>query len=370
MGFLSPLVLLLLSAATTAAPADSVRFLGRVNPATKELTWPGTGVAFSFDGASASISVRTTGDNSVNLVIDGGEPIVIANVSGSAITTPAGLSKGRHTVEVRKRSEASFGSIFVGKVSVASGALLPAESTTVAGHSRRSRQIEIIGDSITVGYGLDGVGPSCVNTAAVEDNPRTYAALAAEALDAEYSVVAWSGRGIIRNYMFPVGDTSPIMPELYTRYGANDADGSYKPPSSWQPDAVVINLGTNDFGYVSYYANGTEYDVRPPLSATAYTAAIVQFARNITAKYYPRTQFFLLSSPMLSDSYPSAEDAQHTTQSKALQAAVKQLGSRYAHFVDWPSQGSEVGCDYHPNAATHAAEGKVLASAIAGVLGW
>jgi hypothetical protein len=38
--------------------------------------------------------------------------------------------------------------------------------------------------------------------------------------------------------------------------------------------------------------------------------------------------------------------------------------------VDWPTQESDVGCDYHPNTATHAAEGAVLAIAICLALGW
>ncbi|KAF1364414.1 hypothetical protein EJ07DRAFT_151693 [Lizonia empirigonia] len=50
----------------------------------------------------------------------------------------------------------------------------------------------------------------------------------------------------------------------------------------------------------------------------------------------------------------SAHLAEKTNQTKAVQDAVKQLGAR-AYFVDLSSQGSDVECDYHPNAATHAA---------------
>ena len=96
------------------------------------------------------------------------------------------------------------------------------------------RKIEVIGDSISVGYGLDGTNP-CTNTAALEDNPKTYAALAANALGADYRIVAWSGEGLVRNI---ATDTRPLMPELYTRYGANDVDNSYTFPADWTPDAV------------------------------------------------------------------------------------------------------------------------------------
>lgn len=39
--------------------AQAVRFLGRVNPATRELTWPGTGVSFTFTGSSATIGLES-----------------------------------------------------------------------------------------------------------------------------------------------------------------------------------------------------------------------------------------------------------------------------------------------------------------------
>lgn len=347
---------------STSAPtgtAGTLRFLGRVNPETRELTWPGTGISFTFVGTSATIHLtEVTGTNSVDIFIDDSQPIVISNVASTSISTPSGLSSGHHTVQLRKRSETLFGTIVVGDVTT--------DGYMVA-NPAPAHQIEFVGDSITVGYGLDGTYP-CTNTAAVEDNPKTYAAVAANELNADYSVVAWSGKGLVRNYVTATPDTSPTMPELYTRYGANDADNSYTFPSSWMPEVVIINLGTNDFGYILTNASGDPYDARPPLDIATYTNGMVDFVRNIQ-KHYPMAEFILMSSPMLSDYYPTTGAPQHTTESNALKSAVAQIGSN-AHFVDWPTQGSAVGCDYHPIASTHAAEGAVLASAIKTILGW
>lgn len=364
-----------------ATAQDALRYLGRVNPATKELTWPGTGVNFSFIGTAATIGLASvSGANSANLIIDDGAPKVISDISGSAITIGP-LSPGQHTVTLRRRSETELGTVSLGIVTV---------NGSFSENSAPSRQVEFIGgkyklanaltstdcleyaapanicnirtetfqDSITVGYGLDGVGPGCANNASVEDNPLTYAARAANSLGADYHMVAWSGKGVVRNYAGTPAD-SPLMPEIWTRYGANDADDSYTFPGTWNPQAVVINLGTNDFGYL---------DVRDPLNGTSYTNAMINFVQVIQS-HWPEAEFFLLTSPMLSDYYPTAEDAQHTTQADALKAAVEQIGDK-AHLVDWPTQGSDVGCDYHPNAATHAAEAEILASAMADVLGW
>ncbi|KAL1897954.1 hypothetical protein Sste5346_003806 [Sporothrix stenoceras] len=309
-----------------------------------------TGVAFSFNGTAATIGFTSvTGNNSVELVVDGGAPTVISNVDGNNISVTK-LTQGTHTVVLHKRSEALFGSLFVGDVTT--------DGTLVTG-PEPTHQIEIIGDSISVGYGLDGTNP-CTNTAAVEDNPKTYGALAADKLGADYSIVAWSGKGLIRNYPTGGVDTSPIMPQLYTRYGADDADNSYTFPATWSPAAIVVNLGTNDFAY-----SGS----RDPIDASAFTTAMVKFVRTGIQAHYPKAHVFLMGSPMLSDPYPSAADAQKTTETDALKNATAQLGAN-AHFVDWPTQGSDVGCDYHPNAATHAAQGDVLAKAIAAAIGW
>jgi lysophospholipase L1-like esterase len=343
----SPLVLLL----ALLNDVEAVRFLGRVNPATRELTWPGTGVSFTFTGSSARIGIEaTTGTNSADLIVDG-LTTVISDVNGTSFST-SGLRHGNHTVVIRKRSEASYGTITVGNVTT-DGDFGPDVYS--------DRKIEVIGDSITVGYGLDGVLP-CVNSAAVEDNPKTYAALAADAVGADYDIIAWSGIGVTRNYVSPTPDTSDIMPQRYTRYGALDPLNSYTFPANKTPDAVVIGLGTNDFGY--------QAGVRDPIVPSEYTAAMVNFVRTIKS-HYPKASFFLLTSPMLNDGYPSTADAQKTTQRNALEAVVAQLkNSTSIQVVDMPSQGSDVGCDYHPNAATHAEEAEILAAALTKEMGW
>lgn len=345
--------------AATVAAQESVRYLGRVNPATRELTWPSSGLSFTFTGTEASIDIEsTTGANSIELTVDG-EPIVILDVDGSPISTSV-LPFGNHSVSLRKRSEAQYGTIFLGDVT---------SDGTIRPDTPPSRQVEIIGDSISVGYGLDGVLP-CTDSAAYQNNPKTYGAVAAKALGADYTVLAWSGKGLVRNIATgnPEDEKLPLIPALYSRYGANDADGSYTFPESWNPDVVVINLGTNDWSYLGYNENGS-YPARDPIDPATFTAGAVDFVHSIQT-HYPEAEFFLLNSPMLGDSWPTPEDAQKTTQTNAILEAIELLNDEKVHFLDWPSQGSDVGCDYHPNEATNAAEAEVLAAAISEVLGW
>ena len=175
-------------AGTVSAPfTDSTvaRYVGRVNPATNELSWPSAGVSFSFVGTSASIDISSQwGTTSVDIWIDGKDPIELLAVNGTSISTPT-LAAGNHSVIVRKRSEGYMGSLYIKDITT---------DGTFTTNPVPTRQIEIIGDSISVGYGLDGVSP-CTNTAAYEDNPKTYGALAADMLKADYNVIAWSGKG-------------------------------------------------------------------------------------------------------------------------------------------------------------------------------
>lgn len=104
------------------------------------------------------------------------------------------------------------------------------------------RRLEILGDSISCGYGNLGADQYCDFSADTEDHWQTYGAITARAFGAELSTVAWSGKGVIYNYG---SDKFLPLPELYDRTLPTEE------MPSWgfgpQPDAVLINLGTNDF---------------------------------------------------------------------------------------------------------------------------
>ncbi|RGP80932.1 hypothetical protein FLONG3_944 [Fusarium longipes] len=207
--------------AVTAAAVPSYRFVGRVNPATKQLTWPSTGVAFTFKGTSGTININSVaGTSSADLIIDGGSLILIRNINSTSIVTPK-LAKGTYTVELRKRSETLFSTFCVIGVTT-DGTLLE--------NVAPKRKIKIIGNLITVSYGLNGILPY-INSAILQNNSKIYGAVAARALNADYSVIAWSGKGLIRNYASLPPDALPQVPQLYTHYSANDADNSFTFPA-------------------------------------------------------------------------------------------------------------------------------------------
>jgi hypothetical protein len=59
----------------------------------------------------------------------------------------------------------------------------------------------------------------------------------------DWSVAAWSGKGVVRNYN---GSAGPCMPELWQRTLANNPTPAWD-FRAWVPDTVVVLLGANDF---------------------------------------------------------------------------------------------------------------------------
>ena len=117
--------------------------------------------------------------------------------------------------------------------------------------------IEFIGDSITCGYGVDGEFNKDKFMTANEDAEKAYAIKTAKKLGADYSLVSYSGHGILSGYtsdgtlnktqLVPkyytqVGHASPVIEE---RHKIQDDEWDF----SVQPDLIVINLGTNDASY-------------------------------------------------------------------------------------------------------------------------
>jgi len=118
-------------------------------------------------------------------------------------------------------------------------------------------RIQFIGDSITCGYGIDGVFEKDVFTTEQERADKSFAFLTAKELGAEFQMVSWSGIGIISCYV-DIDQNCPrteiLMPLLYPYTDKSlslrlNAEPEIWPACNFKPDIVVINLGTNDASY-------------------------------------------------------------------------------------------------------------------------
>src|SRR5450631_2864716 len=193
---------------SAAQPGSSLS--GRFNLTDKSgpsFGWSDSAIFARFGGTGATLRMDGS-PNQFQVVIDGTAlPSVLKVVSGTTqYQVATGLSAGTHELIVWKRTEGNQGdNRFLG-LDVVGGQLLTASPAP-------DRRIEVYGDSITAGYGLDG--QNCSGYQQDKQNSYlTYAAVAARALSAELHAVAWSGIGMYRNYN-EAGPSTENMPAVY-----------------------------------------------------------------------------------------------------------------------------------------------------------
>ncbi len=282
-----PLLALMLAG---AAPAEQpqravlpVHSGGRVVPApdgSLSFGWPGVYLEGRFDGTAVRVRFDAPTDH-LRLSIDGVEQAVF-RAPGPVDTTIAALAAGDHVVRLEKLTETpAGGSRFIA---------FEAEGKPLAPRPR-TRRIEFIGDSFTVGYGNSSPTTKCT-AAEVHDRTDTslaFGPLAAKALDADYRINAFSGFGMVRNYDGNARGQS--LPAIYPRAipGAvapvvNDAD--------WRPDVIVINLGINDFS--TALRAGEPWTNAGALEA-AYRARYNAFVSSLAGRQ-PQARFILMGS--------------------------------------------------------------------------
>lgn len=125
----------------------------------------------------------------------------------------------------------------------------PNEAVVLKSPKKPRRKIEFIGNSITCGHGVEVPADSTDSGAAIYfNNYKTYGAITARHLDAQYHCTAKSGIGIMVSW-FP-----QIMPEIFDRVNPNDATTKWD-FSTYKPDIVVVNLFQNDSWIVNQPGN-------------------------------------------------------------------------------------------------------------------
>lgn len=330
------------SGGSTGIP--SVRFVGRSDEKSAGVTrfaWSGSGVAFRFNGTEASVEMDDPA-HYFTVVVDGAEKPRLATSSGQKKYVVAqGLPSGDHEVWLLRLTEASYGPTRFYGVDLAGGTLL-------APPPEAKRKLEVIGDSITCGYGNEGADQYCNFSADTENHYLTYGAIAARDLDADLVTVAWSGKGVVYNY----GDdkTNPL-PSLYDRAIPTDAQSTWG--FAWQPDVVVVNLGTNDFS-----TGGDPTDAE-------FTGAYQTFLAHLRDKY-PNAELIALIPTLLS----GADLATAKSYIEKAVAARKSAGDGKVVAVTLAFTQTGWGCDWHPSAKTHESMGAALSAELKKLMGW
>jgi lysophospholipase L1-like esterase len=323
--------------ADRTAIIEPIHFIGRfdmTDPKAPVFEWSGSAIWTRFFGTTISVELDGSA-NDFEVEIDGVRQPVITHPGGDhTYVLASGLSRRLHDVKLTRRTEAFFStSVFRGF----RGALLIPTP-------RPTRLIEMIGDSITCGYGITGVGPGCHFSHDTEAETHAWGALTAAQLGATHHAICWSGIGVSRNFNDQPG---ALMPERYGFIAPNESAGA------WQfrptPQVVVINLGTNDFSV----------GVDPGQN---FVDAMTAFVRQVRS-HYRSTPIVLATSPMLGGT-------QHTTE-KAYLDAVAMTDARTVVLDLAEQQASDgFGCDFHPSEITAQKMADRLEQQLHSLLGW
>jgi lysophospholipase L1-like esterase len=290
---LAALGVLTLSAAPAVAQQTALvpNIGGRVAPAPEgglAFGWPGVYFEGRFSGPSVTVAVDT-GSEHLAISIDG---IVRAELRkpGLARLTFDHLASGEHVVRLDKLTESQTGGArFIGFFVGPEGKPL----APVA----RPRRIEFIGDSYTVAYGVRSTRFDCTEQEVhdLTDTSLSFAPILAGRLNADYRIIAFSGRGVVRNYSgLAPGEA---LPALYPRLIPGQAEPRVDPADPWKPQLIVVGLGTNDFSTLLKPSEAwpDEADLRADYR-DAYVAFVAALARRD-----PQARFLLLAGDTFAD---------------------------------------------------------------------
>ena len=281
----------------------------------------------------------------------------------------AGLSRTAVvTVFQNNNHEGSVGSRSISLVALETdGVFLPAVDSSKP--QPKQRRITFIGDSITAATnnrrpygdlsinGADGPipflagAPTCADWTGLQgDYTLTYqAALCRNISNSNCTTVAVGGKGMYRNCC----DPGPLwMPEYYQKLGMGDTGSTYTFPAEDAPDAVIINLGTNDFSGDSWRKSSDFQQ--------AFTATYVEFMVNVTRWWKKNDIAYFLGVGPIQNEYLNA--------TLAAVAGGKARGLR-VHFLDQMGPPRD-GCAGHPGIGGHAGMASMALEPLITTMGW
>jgi lysophospholipase L1-like esterase len=328
-----------------AANDPLLRYTGRFDWNSRtapRAAWSASTVALKFRGTALNVRLKDSPSNRWQVEVDGVPTTTLQMTEGEhTYSVAADLPMGEHTVRLVKATEALFGtSQILGFEMNRGGKLLPLPAP--------ARRIEVIGDSISTGYGNEAASKEEKFSHTTQNAYFTYGAIAARVLGADYTCIAWSGKK-----MWP----DNTIPELYDHALPNEANSHWdfaKP----HPDTVLINLATNDFAAGNPDEAGW---------TGAYKTFISRVRRN-----YPQAHIYCAIGPMMGD---WGKDKALTTLRSYLSKTVSDVratGDVKVHLIDFGTQDAKngLGADWHPNIKTNQLMAEQLVQTLRRDLNW
>lgn len=349
-----------------------LRILGRTAPGSDQsplpLFWAGSGVEMNYMGGELWAQWETDYTNN--------EIWILVELNGAAILRmPLERGRTRHClfrglspgvprrVRIFKETQGVTDDprhlLLLTGLGIKEGECLPLPTP--------SCRLEFIGDSLTSGEGTIGAVTETDWSTAFLSPYRSYARLAADALEGEFRLISQSGWGVLASWE---NDPHCAIPPIYDRVCGGMTDsrslslGAGLPHDfdSWQPDAVMIHLGTNDDFALKNppYTDpvtGSQYALRDPVALKEEAVRFLQYLRRCN----PNAALVWCYGMMGRDS------------SEIFEGTVEEYrrcsGDDRAYFLLLPDLTPETtGSLQHPGFAGHLAAAGVLTSFLKTIL--
>ncbi len=335
------------------APNDSsLGYVGRFdfsNPQQVRYDWSGTQIRFRFTGKHLAFYLKGGERNYFSVFVDDLPEQVISSAKDSVIVISRPLKKGEHSCVLYKRTEGGMGQ------TVFYGVYIDKKAIVMPWLKIPDRRIEFIGNSITCGYGTEGKNRTERFRPDTENNYKSYAAVIARAFNADFTVLAHSGLGVVRNY----NDTAKVSTRLTPMTARLEQTMDIDPSVLWdmtrnKPQVVVVDLGTNDFSTHPF----PDRDVFEKVYADMITKI---------RKYYGDIPVFCVTGPMIDEPCSSYVK-------EMIENYKSQMKDNRVYYVGIPvalmDPDIDLGSDKHPNYSGQKKMAAHVLPVIASVMKW
>lgn len=241
------------------------------------------------------------------------------------------------------------------------GAFWPVES--------KRYKFEFIGDSITSGEGTYGAKEDMDWLAMYMSSSRNYARMVSDALNAEYRLISQGGWGVLCGWD---NDPRHNIPSRYEKICGlaegemNERLGAAKDYdfTSWVPDVIIVNLGTNDASAFNQPAwtnpvTGETFQQRKEADGTYRTEDLARFEQAVIdflgmiRRNNPTSHIIWAYGMLGYDLTLAITDAMNTYR--------RETGDYNTAFLQLPDTTDEtVGSHAHPGEKSHARAAQVV----------
>lgn len=274
-------------------------------------------------------------------------------------TLASGLEDGVHTVKVLKRSEASDSDTWVKSITT--------DGWIGAAPEAEDFRIQVIAASSSTGYG--NLGNLAVPKSTANSNGMLgFAYLTAYVLAADIDIFSASGWGVTRGWNTG-GALSALqnIPAAYDYFAIDDSNTVFTTPGKWdpsdyEPDVIVVNLGTNDFNATGYTGLTEEAKAEiARLYTEGYTAFLLRlYNMHRSAKIIVAYGLMGETSILGQFTLDAIAEAEKTIGTGIISTFVMEAGG---------TNGNLYGSNYHPNVQTSINNAEDLAALISTLTG-